>query len=396
MESLHRLDFLTVTSLYPTVSHSQDGVFIQRRLNGLVEHADVSVLRPVPWFPIYRPYTAGERSLQNGIPVYDRRMFYLPKYMKHWDSVWLRRCVEPQLRQRQATSEIDLIDAHFGFPTGVGCFRVGRRLGIPVFITLRGVEETDIQDKRIGPQLVEALSGCAGVVAVSDSLKAAAVKHGVPANQIRVIPNAVEVDHFRPGDQLAARRRLGLMEKGPIIVAVGSLIRRKRHHVLVQAFREVKERLPTATLVIVGGPAHEPTYPRFLRRMIAESGMTESVLLAGPLDPDAIQEWLHAADVFSLATVREGCCNAVLEALACGRAIVTTPAGDNERYVDPPKNGIIVPFDDPDALAQGLCAALECEWDEESISQSVRSRGWCDVARETLEFFEQRLNGTRS
>ena len=50
---------------------------------------------------------------------------------------------------------------------------------------------------------------------------------------------------------------------------------------------------------------------------------------AGTLPPQEIAGWLQAADVFALATHREGCCNAVLEALACGIPVVTTPAGDN-------------------------------------------------------------------
>jgi teichuronic acid biosynthesis glycosyltransferase TuaC len=107
-----------------------------------------------------------------------------------------------------------------------------------------------------------------------------------------------------------------------------------------------------------------------------------------------VVEWLRAADVFALATEREGCCNAVLEALATGVPVVTTPAGDNAQYVKPGQNGLLVPIGDSAALAAALAQALASHaWNAAEISRSLHSAvgNWTDVATRVLQFFSQRL-----
>lgn len=393
---LSRLRVLSVSSLYPTQSHPQYGVFVQRRLKALAEHVDVSVLRPVPWFPFYRPYSAGERSQQNGLQVADHRMFYLPKFMKHWDSDWLKRCVEPQIRLRKAAGEVDLIDAHFGFPTGVGCVNAARRLELPVFVTIRGVEQEELREPAIRKRMVEGLNRATGCIAVSDVLKKEVVAAGVREENVKVIPNAVDSEAFGLASRDPAREHLGIPVDRSLIVCVGNLKRVKRHEVLIKAVQKTMSEHSSVHLAILGATVSDNGYTTELMQLVRDLNLENVVTFAGEQSAEDVAKWLHAADVFSLATAREGCCNAVLEALACGRPVVTTPAGDNERYVDPPRNGLIVPFDDPQALADGLCDALEREWDEEAISHSVRTRGWDDVARETIEFFEERLELHRS
>ncbi len=382
---------LSVSSLYPTQGHPQYGVFVQRRLKALSELADVSVLRPIPWFPFYRHVRPNERSLQNGLAVQDRPMFYLPLVLKHLDSLWLERCIAPMLRQRQKTGTVDLIDAHFGFPTGVGCVKAAASLGIPVFVTLRGVEQEEMQQPAIARKMTDALKRADGCIAVSESLRDLIVDRGIPADKVTVISNGVDSTLFDPGSRAEARRKLGVQMDERLIVSVGNVKPVKQHHVLIEALAQVGTRRASVRLSIVGATDADSCYTARLRDLIGRLHLEDHVTLEGARPPHEVATWLQAADVFSLASRREGCCNAVLEALACGVPVVTTAAGDNERYVDPPQNGLIVPVDDSQALAEALCAALERDWDGQAISQSVRTRGWDDVARETLEFFQERL-----
>ena len=111
--------------------------------------------------------------------------------------------------------------------------------------------------------------------------------------------------------------------------------------------------------------------------------------------PEQVATWLRAADVFALSTFDEGCCNAVLEAMACGLPVITTPVGDNARLVDPPHRGFIVPVNDAEALASALSAALATDWDRETISQFESHYTWDEAARMTSDFFRSRLAALR-
>ncbi len=135
---------------------------------------------------------------------------------------------------------------------------------------------------------------------------------------------------------------------------------------------------------------HEPQYPTELRALCERLGVTDNVSFAGRLSATAVASWLSAANLFALASKREGCCNAVLEALACGLPVITTPVGDNTWFVKDGENGYIVPVDDSRAMAHALSAALERkDWDGDRICAGLQIGDWDCVAAEVLDFFAE-------
>ena len=131
-----------------------------------------------------------------------------------------------------------------------------------------------------------------------------------------------------------------------------------------------------------------------LRRLAEELGLEDAVQFVGAVQPGEVAHWLSAADVFCLVSAREGCCNAVLEALASGRPVVATPVGDNTHYVADGVNGRIVPVDDSTATSRALADVLsERHWDAEQISRGLPVGDWDHVGRRVIEFFSQRLAG---
>jgi len=387
-----RLRIASVSMSFPTIRRQKNGIFVRRRLSALSELADLKVVMPSPWFP---PVVQAESPA--AIPEFQvtgRPMFYVPRLFKQFDGYWLRRAVLPVIKRWHVQTPLDLIDAHFGYPTGAACLEIGRSLGIPTFITIRGVEVNQLKDPRIGPQLARALSQCAGVIAVSHSLKEAALRAGVGEARIRVVPNAVDTSLFHPGDRIEARSRTGLPAGRPVLVSVGFLTSEKGFHDLMPAFARVLRTNPTALFVVVGGPvAYDRQYTARLQAQIEELGLRDSVRLVGSVPPDEVPHWLRSADAFALATYREGCSNALLEAIACGLPVVVTPAGDNERYVVPGENGFIVPIGDVAALGERLVEVLSANWDRERIARSASQYSWRDVAQAVLDFMRSRIPG---
>lgn len=378
---------------YPGPRSPWSGLFVRRRLAGLSRVADVRVIHPEPWFPGLRPRGRGVPGphLDDGPPAAHLPMFYLPGVLKGLDGRWVARVVAPAVRDLDAERPIDLIDAHFGYPEGVGCVRAALELGLPVFITMRGLERQVLAHRRRRSQLLWALGLCSGVVCVSESLKSLAVAGGVDPEKIRVIPNAVDRRMFAPGDQGEARRALGVDPGTRLVVSVGQLEHRKGYHILVRALNRIRRDDPEVRLAIIGGVTHEPRYGPRLQAMIAELGLSDRVRLVGSQPPEQVATWLRAADLFALPTYDEGCCNSVLEAMACGLPVVTTPAGDNASLVDPPSRGRIVPLEDEHALADGIAEALRTPWDRPAIAAHGAGYTWEEVGRRTAEFFRDRL-----
>jgi glycosyltransferase involved in cell wall biosynthesis len=210
-----------------------------------------------------------------------------------------------------------------------------------------------------------------------------------------VIRNAVERDIFSPGDRNEARLGLGLELDRPLVVSIGHLVRRKRHHILIEAFAQVRKLVPDATLAIIGARSFEADYPRLLEEIAQKLGLQNCVRFVGNVPQQQVAQWLRAADVFALLSAREGCCNAILEALAAGAPVVITPTGENSHFVQQGRNGWLVPIDAADAASAAITAALQSRsWNRDEISAGLIAEvgNWKTVATRVLDFFRERLS----
>jgi len=185
------------------------------------------------------------------------------------------------------------------------------------------------------------------VVCVSEAEAAEGRAAGV-RGRYEVVPNGVSLEAWAvagPEKRGAARRRLGL-EDGPLAVCVGRLSHQKGQDLLLAAWPRVRERVPWATLVLVGsGPEEE--------RLRALAG--DGVQLVGARDDPA--DWYAAADVVVAASRWEGMSLVPLEAMASGRSVVATDvSGAGEAIGE--EAGAVVALGDTAALADATAQRL--------------------------------------
>jgi teichuronic acid biosynthesis glycosyltransferase TuaC len=103
---------------------------------------------------------------------------------------------------------------------------------------------------------------------------------------------------------------------------------------------------------------------------------------------------MAAADITCLPSYTEGCPNAIVESLACGRAAVGTDVGGIPELLNA-SNGILVRSHDVPDLARGIIEALGKQWDEGKIA-AASQRSWSEVARETIEVCADVVAGYRT
>jgi glycosyltransferase involved in cell wall biosynthesis len=212
--------------------------------------------------------------------------------------------------------------------------------------------------------LAEVVAGSrAQRIAVSDAT-AAEVKRRYRTRVHRVIPNGVDTTMFRPGDKLQARRRWGLDQDRPYALYVGRMEARKAPHVAAQACG------------IAGWPL-----------VVAGRGSPPAgALHVGSLAPADLAELYRAVDAVVMPTLYEGCSLVILEALASGVPVVTTPVGwvPTLLAAAPRYAGLIGPAE-PGDLARRL-RSLETSGLEDAVA---RARAF--VTREcSLDVFTER------
>lgn len=181
------------------------------------------------------------------------------------------------------------------------------------------------------------------------------------ARRLRIADERITVIHtgvdappvIDPGAAAAQRRAWNVPPGAPLVLTVARLSHEKGLDTLIDAWVEVVARRPDARLVVVGdGPDRGQ-----LQSRIRDAGLSETILLAGFL-PD-VWPALLAADVFCLPSNSEGMPNALLEAMAAGRPIVATDVGGNPEAIEHLTSGLLVPSNDPRALADGLVQLIE-------------------------------------
>lgn len=384
------LNVLSVCTNFPTRNYPTLGLFVQRRLLAMSKFCKLRVLVPQPWCPAIRSRPKDESLGDNPLPTDIRRMFYIPKIANHWNGMWLDRCVEKWLSTLPSeTVKHSILDAHFGYPEGVGVYRAARRRKLPFFVTLRGLETDLFNNKKIRGQLIDALNHATGVIAVSDSLKTTAVENGIDEAKIRVIGNGVDGCFYFPGSKKESRDELKISQSSKLIVSVGTIRRLKGFDLLLDAIGSYQTDPDFRCMIL--GKVMESDFRNEIVHRIATLGMSKNIQLLGPLSPELVVKWLRAADMFVLPTRREGCCNAVLEALSAGVPVVTTPAGDNVKFIQDGANGFIVPHESPELLSKAITKAFGQTWNPASISESIRSHTWEGAAQKAIGYFQERI-----
>jgi glycosyltransferase involved in cell wall biosynthesis len=171
----------------------------------------------------------------------------------------------------------------------------------------------------------------------------------VDASKLHVIRNGVEfVEPLPPAERLRLRADLGAGPGDVLIGSVGSLRDVKRQALLVDAFADVARTRPDVRLAIVGeGPMREP-----LERQIDRLGLASRIRLPGATVE--VRPLFDAFDVVAMSSLSEGLPNALIEAAAAGKPIVTTAAGGAVEVVIEGVTGLVVPVEDRDALAGAL------------------------------------------
>ncbi|GAA4924741.1 phosphatidylinositol alpha-1,6-mannosyltransferase [Stackebrandtia albiflava] len=171
----------------------------------------------------------------------------------------------------------------------------------------------------------------------------------------------IDVERFHPGvDGEPVRSRHGLGD-APVVVCVSRLVPRKGQDTLIDAFPRVRERVPDARLLLVGGGPYESA----LRRRIAATGQTDAVTITGAVPQEELPAHYAAGDVFAMPcrTRRagmdvEGLGVVYLEASATGLPVIAGDSGGAPAAVRDGHTGHVVPGGDAATLADRLTALL--------------------------------------
>ncbi len=312
-----------VTSVYPSTSRPNLGTFVQQLVWEVARQGEnCTVVMPTSLF-----------ELRHGAldPVYDEEQpggdatvrVLRPRFISaSVKQIWRYNTNElsyrgfKQAARRQLmriTPRAEVLYGHFLFPSGRAVASFSEEWGTPSF-SAHG------DDCIEGPDLAREgkdFGSLAGIVAVSARNKKFCERHlAYPSDQVAVLPNGVDHTVFYPRNRNNMRRKHGLPLDKVLVAFVGHFSERKGPDRVLEASRP----LSNVRAVMIGKGPLQVESPQ--------------IAFKEAVPPATVPELLSACDIFVLPTLNEGCCNAILEALACGMPIITAKGSYNDEIVD--------------------------------------------------------------
>lgn len=266
---------------------------------------------------------------------------------------------------RRLARDADVIDAHFALYAALPVLLPPLR-GLPLVVHFHGpwAEESLVAAPgaqaaaRAKRRLERAVYRRAERVVVLSEAFGTLVseEYGVSPGRIDVIPPAVNLARFRPGDRSGSRSGLGLPTDEFVAVVARRLEARMGIDLLIDGWVDVLARRPGSVLVVVG----RGTQGEELERRSRERGLAGSVRFVGRLSDDELVAMYRAADVSVVPTrALEGFGLVVLESLATGTPVIVTDVGGLPEAMRGLHGAGVVPPEDPAALAEALLRVAE-------------------------------------
>ena len=297
-----------------------------------------------------------------------------PVHLAKWTLASFEKAVRGALRRLPEMP--DALYAHFIFPSGLTAGKIAKELSIPAFMAY-GESSAKLFSFLGKEEIARRLKGLSGVVAVSGENAREIVQDGYYPfpERVKVFPNGVNPAEFSPMDRIEARKALGLPLDKFIVAFVGGFIERKGVAVLSRALDEVG----ASSLFVGRGPVAPDA---------------RDILFQGALDHAEIPKYLAAADVFALPTLNEGCCNAIVEALAMGLPVVSSDRPFNDELLTD-LNAIRVDPTDVRAVAEAIRRLKDDAALRTRLAEGARRTGASleihARAAAILRFMEERL-----
>lgn len=237
---------------------------------------------------------------------------------------------------------------HFGF-MALRLLPVAQQLGIALVAHFHGLDlSSSLRNRWYRWSLLRALDSFSAIVVVANYQKHWMVEHGVPAEQVHLIPCGVPTQLFKPGKQCHS--------KNIRFIAVCRLVEKKGVEYSIRAFAQVVMDCPNVRLTIVGdGPLRG-----CLEELVRKLGLEKHISFVGMVEPKKVRSYFLESEVFiqhSIVSSRgdtEGSPVSIAEASASGLPVVATRCGGIEDQVIDGQTGFLVPQRDVSAMAERM------------------------------------------
>ncbi|MGH3456625.1 D-inositol-3-phosphate glycosyltransferase [Aeromicrobium sp.] len=304
----------------------------------------------------------------------------------------------------------DLVHSHYWLSGQIGTV-TRERWGVPLVHTMHTMAKVKNAQLAAG-DVAEPIGRIAGeeeIVRLADRLIANTAEesrelvelYGADPLKVEVVHPGVDLDVFRSGRQLEARRALGVPDDAALVLFAGRIQPLKAPDVVIEAAARLLENDPSLRerlhVAVVGGASGTGLdHPTALTDLSADLGLDDVVTFVPTVDQGVLADWYAAASVVCVPSYNESFGLVAIEAQACGTPVVAAAVGGLATAVSDGVTGVLVNGHDPADYAAALHPLLVDDEVREAMSaKAVRhaeSFGWDVTTERTLAVYERAVD----
>lgn len=386
------MNILIITPSYPDENNNTIGsVFVKRQVEELKKYMNnIYIVVPVSYYS--KIINSNVRKYSHSYSYDNVKVFYLNtapsiilskfKPLQKLKYISQYSAIEHLIFDEGL--DIDLIHAHFTYPSGILAYMLKRKYGYKYLITVHEnsswfKEEYNSNDSYIFNSWISA-----DMLIRVNSIDIPCLKE-YNTRSIYIGNGFSPV--YKPMSQIYARETLNISKDTKILFGFGTLSKRKGYHHLVRAMKTLRKKYSNLFCYIAGlGPEYDN-----LQKQITSEGLGDCCYLLGFLPDEEIQLWLNAADLFIVPSEAESFGIVQIEALACGTPVIAFKNDGSETVLVSDKYGLICDENSPYGLERAISGGLEKEWDELEILEYSEKFTWSSIVTEILEIYHEVL-----
>lgn len=279
-----------------------------------------------------RPRKRYENVGNSKILIFQPFYITLPFKYHTINNFLLRQCLKHFCTKNQFNH--DVIYCHF-WSSAFAALPYAKLKEIPLFVASGESVIGNLFSNKFGTQNLR--DYISGVICVSNKNREESVSLGLTEySKCKVFPNAINSDLFYYRDKEKCRQDLCIHKDAFIVIFVGWFIERKGPLRVSKAI----EQVTGVKSIFIGSGDQNPD--------------CKDILFKGSLPHNMLPIYLGAADIFVLPTLHEGCCNAIIEAMACGLPIISSDLDFNRDILND-SNSILIDPNNISEIANAIC-----------------------------------------
>jgi glycosyltransferase involved in cell wall biosynthesis len=257
---------------------------------------------------------------------------------------------------------------------------VGRIKGLPVVINYRGGEADVFFDKAF-LWVKPSLSRADAIIVPSSFLESIFGKRGFPTT---IVPNIIDLSRFTAYPRAAAHAGRDY----PHLIVTRNLEAIYDNATALRAFAIVRRDFPTARLTVAGsGPERQA-----LERLASKLEVADAITFTGRMDNEGMASLYKDADVMINPSLADNMPISILEALASGVPVISTDVGGIPYLVEHGKTALLVPMQNPQAMAVAIVSLLSDPGRAGKLRQAgleaARQYAWTNVRERLLSVYQ--------